>query len=230
MRRFLIDNKYFKTYYGFLSINKEQSVMSDTPQSNNSASKPKKPYKKNNNRRYKNNNNKENNKENKETPNNSNAKTAKSSTGAKRYANKNRRPKALTPTRLLQKYDNLLEQYLIARKKYNDIYGRGKDKQLDKVYRNYQHALKCLRDFENGLVDWQKEVLKVKIDAYPADRQFTTEHNIEPIGDEVSFVGEFEDPHLLSTQKEHEWTTDSEETQGTIDDYYQYKGITPPSA
>lgn len=199
--------------------------MSDTPQNKNSANKSKKPYKKNNNRRFKN-----NNKDAKENSNNDSSKKAKPGTGAKRPPNKNRRPKALTPTRLLQKYDNLLEQYLITRKKYNDIYGRGKDKQLEKVYKNYQHALKCLRDFENGLLDWQKEVLKVKIDAYPADRQFTTEHNIEPKGDEVSFVGEFEDPHLLSTQKEHEWTTDSEETQGTIDDYYQYKGITPPSA
>ncbi len=191
--------------------------MSDTPQNKN-----------NNNRRRRNNNRRYNkNAQGNKGPSNSNN---KSNNNNKRYANKNRRPKTLTPSRILQKYDNLLEQYLVARKKFNDVYGRGKEKQLEKVERNYQQALKNLRAFENGLLDWQKEVLKGKIDAYPADRQYTTEHNLEPKGDEVSFVGEFEDPHLLESQKGHEWTSDSEETEGTMDDYYKYKGISPPVA
>ena len=64
-----------------------------------------------------------------------------------------------------------------------------------------------------------------KINAYPDDRQYTKEHDIEPIGDEVSFVGEFEDPHLLTTQKAEDWSQDTEESSGTIDDYNAYKGI-----
>lgn len=139
--------------------------------------------------------------------------------------NKNRRPKALTPARLLQKYDNLLEQYLIGRRKYFDMHGRANPKQLDKITKNYQTSLKNLRTFEEGLQDWQKEVLKEKINAYPADRQFTSDHSIEPIGDEVSFVGDFEDPHLLPTQKAEEWSKDTEESSGSIDDYNSYKGI-----
>ena len=75
------------------------------------------------------------------------------------------------------------------------------------------------------LKDWQKEVLDKKLDFYPADRQFTTTHDLEPVGDEVSFEGDFEDPHLLPTQKNHEWTTDTEESSGTYDDYNAYKGI-----
>ncbi|MBT4791755.1 MAG: hypothetical protein HON90_09305 [Halobacteriovoraceae bacterium] len=139
--------------------------------------------------------------------------------------NKNRRPKSLTPARLLQKYDNLLEQYLLARKKFFETRGRIKNKQLGKVEKNYQLCLKNLRTFEANLKDWQKETLAGKINAYPDDRQYTKEHDIEPIGDEVSFVGEFEDPHLLTTQKAEDWSQDTEESSGTIDDYNAYKGI-----
>ena len=138
--------------------------------------------------------------------------------------NRNRRPKTLTPSRILQKYDNLMEQYINARKKFFEIYGRGNNKQLNKVERNYQTALDNLRKFESTLKeDWQKEVLSKKIDAYPADRQFSSEHDLKPQGDEVSFVGEFEDPHLLEKQKSHSWSEDTEESIGTIDDYNAYK-------
>ena len=141
---------------------------------------------------------------------------------------KNRRPKSLTPSRILQKYDNLMEQYLTGRKKYFDMHGRANPKQFEKIEKNYRTALANLRKFETDLKeDWQKEILKSKIDGLPADRQYTTDHNIEPVGDEVSFVGEFEDPHLLVTQKEHQWTEDTEESSGSIEDYNTYKGIVP---
>ena len=141
---------------------------------------------------------------------------------------KNRRPKNLTPSRILQKYDNLMEQYITARKKYYDMHGRANPKQFEKIEKNYRTALSNLRSFETDLKeDWQKEVLKSKIDGLPPDRQYTTDHNIEPKGDEVSFVGEFEDPHLLPIQKEHQWSEDTEESSGSIEDYNAYKGIVP---
>jgi hypothetical protein len=139
--------------------------------------------------------------------------------------NKNRRPKALTPSRILQKYDNLLEQYLVARRKFFDLFGRGKQKQITKAQNNYQHTLKSLRSFEEGLKDWQKDVLANKIDGYPEDRQYSREHKLEPKGDEVSFVGEFPDPHLLPGQKATDWSKDTEESEGTIEDYNKYKGL-----
>lgn len=142
--------------------------------------------------------------------------------------NKARRAKSLTPTRILQKYDNLMEQYLTARKKFFDLYGRANQKQFSKVEKNYQSALENLRKLEADLKeDWQKDVLATKIDGLPQDRQFSTEHNLNQTGDVVSFVGEFEDPHLLHTQKEHQWSEDTDESQGTMDDYYAYKGINP---
>lgn len=144
--------------------------------------------------------------------------------GKKRYsANKNRRPKALSPTKITQKYDNLMEQYLIARKKYFEFYARLQGKQLDKIKNNYETALTNLRNFGEKLNDWQKDVLDQKVDAFPEDRQYTQSHEIEPVGDSVSFVGEFEDPHLLPTQKAENWASDTEESTGTIEDYAAYK-------
>ncbi len=64
-----------------------------------------------------------------------------------------------------------------------------------------------------------------KIDGYPEDRQYSREHKLEPKGDEVSFVGEFPDPHLLPGQKATDWSKDTEESEGTIEDYNKYKGL-----
>lgn len=147
----------------------------------------------------------------------------------KNSQNKNRRPKSLTPARIIQKYDNLLEQHITARRKYFELHARVKGKQLDKIEQNFQKTLHDLRNFEAGLKDWQKEVLTQKVDQYAPDRQYSSTHDLEPVGDNVSFVGEFEDPHLLPTQTETDWSNDTEETSGSIDDYYAYKGIEPPS-
>ncbi len=177
----------------------------------------------NNNRRKKNPNNKNSNR----GPRHNNKKPAAASGGykGKRNSNRNRRPKSLTPSRVLQKYENLMEQHAIARKKYFEVFGRITGKQFDKVQQNFNKTLKAIVDYKNSLKDWQKEVLDKKLDFYPPDRQYTTTHELEPVGDEVPFEGDFEDPHLLVTQKEHEWSNDKEESSGTYDDYKAYKGI-----
>ncbi len=205
--------------------------MSDTP--NNSKSSQSGSRNNNSRKRRYNNRNKKRNFNNKRDDNKGQVEASSSETKntnqnrnsntKKRFNNRNRRPKTLSPIKTNQKYDNLLEQYLIARRKFFDIHGRGKEKQLAKVERNYQLALKNLRDFEKDLKDWQIEALKEKLNAYPEDRQFSKEHDLAPNGDEVSFVGEFEDPHLLPTQKSDTWTNDSEETEGTMEDYERYK-------
>lgn len=163
------------------------------------------------------------------SPENKSHNTTITATSKKRFSqNKNRRPKSLTPARIIQKYDNLMEQYITARKKFFEQFGRSNTKQLHKIESNYQASLESLRNFELELKeDWQKEVLQNKIDSLPADRQYTSDHNIEPIGEQVSFVGEFEDPHLLAVQKQHTWSEDTEESMGSIEDYYSYKGIGP---
>ena len=151
--------------------------------------------------------------------------SAGGSTGSSKGQNRNRRPKSLTPARILQKYDNLMEQHIVARRKYFEMHGRAQGKQLDKIEANFQKSLDSLRRFEEGLKDWQLEVLKEKIDAYPEDRQFSSTHDLSPKGEEVSFSGEFEDPHLLPTQIEADFSGDTEESIGTMEDYKNYKGL-----
>lgn len=147
------------------------------------------------------------------------------SKGQGRSQNKNRRPKSLTPARITQKYDNLLEQHIVARRKYFEMHGRAQGRQLEKIENNYQKTLDSLRRFESGLKDWQIEVLKDKIDAYPADRQYSVSRELEPKGEDVPFSGEFDDPHLLPTQIEADFSGDTEESIGTMEDYKAYKGV-----
>ena len=85
--------------------------------------------------------------------------------------------------------------------------------------------MEAIRRFETNLKDWQIEVLKEKIDRYPADRQFSATHGLEPKGEEVPFAGDFEDPHMLPTQIEADYSNDTEESIGTIEDYKNYKGL-----
>ena len=89
----------------------------------------------------------------------------KSAGGAKkRRNNANRKPKALTPAKVLMKYENLMEQYIQTRAKFFDLVGREKkQKQLEKVKRNYDKSLSDLRSYESKLNDWQKEVLDKKL-------------------------------------------------------------------
>lgn len=147
------------------------------------------------------------------------------SAGGSKGQNRNRRPKSLTPARILQKYDNLMEQHIVARRKFFEMHGRAQGKQLDKIEANFKKSLDSLRRFEDGLKDWQLEVLKEKIDAYPEDRQYSSAHELSPKGEEVSFSGEFEDPHLLPTQIEADFSGDTEESIGTMEDYKNYKGL-----
>lgn len=145
----------------------------------------------------------------------------------KKNSSKNRRPKSLSPGRLLQKYDNLLEQHLVARRKYFEMFGRSSDKQLEKLASNLERTLSELRAFESNAQPWQMEILHKKINPYPLDTQYSSEHQLTPV-EYVPFDGDYEDPHLLDTQKAKEWTQDTEESSGTMEDYYNYKGIQPP--
>lgn len=195
--------------------------MTDT--NNNSANKK---SKNNKNNRYR--KNRSNNKNRNKKPEISTASGENSQNNENKRkrsnSNKNRRPKSLTPARVLQKYDNLLEQHLIARRKYSEVHGRVAGKQLNKVVSNLEKTRKNLYEYESTLQkDWQKDVIKQRLNLYPEDRQFSTTHDLEPVGDEVSFEGDFPDPHLLPTQKETSWESDTEESTGTMEDYEKYK-------
>jgi DNA-binding transcriptional MocR family regulator len=174
----------------------------------------------NNNSSNKNNSNRRRRNNNKRRHHNNN-----NSNNNKNRSNRNRRPKSLTPARIQQKYDNLLEQHVIARRKYYEMHGRAQGKQLQRLEGNFYDTMKAIVDFQSGLKDWQRDVLEKKINMYPEDKLITDKYQEQ--SERVDFVGDFEDPHLLDTQKNADYSEDTEESSGSMDDYYSYKGIEP---
>jgi len=48
-----------------------------------------------------------------------------------------------------------------------------------------------------------------------------------PAQEQREVAQEGEDPHVLESQKRADFSHDREESRGSIDDYYAYKGISP---
>ncbi len=131
-------------------------------------------------------------------------------------------PKLTGIGKALQKYDNLLEQYITIRKKYFAVHGRPSKKQKTKTFNNYMRTLKDLRNFEVAQTGKYKEALDKKLDLYPLDDQYSKSHPDEKAL-EVSFSGDFLDQHYLETQQAAKYAGDTEESEGTMEDYEKYK-------
>jgi hypothetical protein len=143
----------------------------------------------------------------------------------KRRFNSKRGPK-LSPEELVTlKYNNLLEQHLLARKKYFALYHRADPNQKAKLERIYNNTINKLREFEAGLTGEKKELFEKHFHSLKKDHIYSTNHELPPVAEHVSHQGEFEDPHYLELQKESDFKNDTEESSGTIDDYKAYKGL-----
>lgn len=118
-----------------------------------------------------------------------------------------------------------MSQHLISRKKYFEYYYRANDQLLSKLEDNFYKSLKQLRDFETGLSEEDRIKLKSKYEGRPIDTTYTANREITPEGEIVSIADVFEDPHHLETQRNHEWSNDTEESSGSYEEYKRYKGI-----
>lgn len=137
--------------------------------------------------------------------------------------------RVLTTNQVLVKYDNLLEQHLITRKKYFEYYNRVDDRQLYRLEKNFFDSIEHLRRFEENLEPWQREALeKRKTERYKLDLTYSNNRNWNP--EEIAQAGfepdENEDPHFKESQKEafEEYKDDKEESVGTYEDYLKIKG------
>lgn len=145
--------------------------------------------------------------------------------------NRSRRPngRVLTSNQVMVKYDNLLEQHLIMRRKYYEFYNRVDDRQLIKLEKNFFDSIEHLRKFEASLEPWQREALeKRKTERYRLDLTYSTNHGLDPAHLKVELPAEeMEDPHFTDTQKEafEEYKEDTEESEGTFEDYLKLKGL-----
>lgn len=144
--------------------------------------------------------------------------------------NRGRSGRVLTTNQVLVKYDNLLEQHLITRRKYYEYFNRVDERQLKKLEKNFYDSIEHLRRFEANLEPWQREALeKRKTERYKLDLTYSQNRGWNP--EEMTKVEvtpeEIEDPHFKDTQKEafEMYKDDTEESEGTYEDYLKYKGL-----
>lgn len=127
--------------------------------------------------------------------------------------------------RVYEKYLNLLDQHLIARRKYHDLYYRAEPAQKAKLERNFYNTLGEVREFENRLAPDVRELFEKRNNGYQNDRIYTTNHELPIEGDKVPEDLIPEDPHLLQSQVNCDFSNDTEESIGTAEDYLRYKNL-----
>ena len=123
------------------------------------------------------------------------------------------------------KYLNLVERHVEARRKYYDLFHRADPNQLRKLEREFTDSQAQVLAFEDSLKPEDREMLHKDYGGKPEDRDYTTNHQISPEQVSVPTEGDFEDPHVLESQKAADFKNDTEESVGSIDDYKKLKGL-----
>lgn len=145
-----------------------------------------------------------------------------------RSGGRNRKPsnKSLNPNQVIQKYENLLDQHLINRRKYFEYYDRVDYNQLRKLEDNFYNSIEHLRKFEASLDPLQKAALKARTDRYTPDVTYSINHDLDGSPYPIEVLDEdIEDPHFTESQKEafEHYKDDTEESIGTYEDYLKLK-------
>ncbi len=145
--------------------------------------------------------------------------------------NRKRKPSSGNPNNLggfdkvERAYLNLLEKHLESRRKYFDLYHRADPRQLAKLEKSFYRTLTELREYEDNLKPELKEKFDSKYNGLELDHTYSSNHEIPAEVEAVAAEGDFEDPHLLPTQKKGLYAEDTEESSGSIEDYNRYKGL-----
>lgn len=119
----------------------------------------------------------------------------------------------------------MLDQHIIARRKYHDLFYRADPAQKNKLERNFYNTINDIREFESKLAPDVKTLFEKRNNGYQYDRTYTTNHEIPIEGDVVPADLPPAEPHLLQSQIAADYSGDTEESVGTAEDYYQYKGL-----
>lgn len=127
--------------------------------------------------------------------------------------------------KVVNRYDQLQEAHIQARKKYYDFYYRADYQQLDKLERHFDRTLFELRDYEARLPDEDSKVLKSARDNYGFDHTYSQNHQLGPEKYPIDENLKIEDPHTLESQIKADFAADKEESVGNYDDYKKYKGL-----
>lgn len=186
----------------------EQSSSNNRPAQRPAQNNNRRPQGRNNRRRHPHKPNPNANPEQRQNPNNPQAK------------NDNR---SSLIDRIYEKYQNLLDQHLIARKKFHDLFYRADLPQKNKLERLFYSTLKELRDFEGRLNPHEREIFEKRNNGLALDLTYSTinSENLETPAQVIS--NEPSDPHYMQSQKAASFKEDKEESVGSKADYEKYK-------
>ena len=123
--------------------------------------------------------------------------------------------------KLQKKYMLLVDGLKLKRAKYFDEFHHHDPNRVAKLRKAFEKASKELFDFEQSLSAEQRiELLKENA----PDQSYSTSNNQSTLGENVPTDIEPLNPHLLKTQIDTDYKTDTEESVGTMEDYRSYKG------
>jgi hypothetical protein len=159
-------------------------------------------------------------------PNNNKNRKRYNSNNSNNSNNNNNRNGNSKTNRVCSHYDTLQDQHIIARKKFFELFYRADKNQKRKLENKFNATLEALRKYEAELKPDQKILLQKKVNGQPLDLTYSSTREMSA---EHSFVEECTTPddiHINEIQKERDnYSTDTEESLGSIDDYKKYKGI-----
>ena len=187
-----------------------------------------------------------NSKFNKYNPNKSNTKTPaplsdvavishslKTSSNPNKHFNPNYRPrrnnyrgkpeKNFSLDKVYTRYNYLLELHNQARKKYFENIYQSNERIIFKLKNSYEQTLIDIQTFLKELTDPQKAYLNEQLNMYPEDTIYSTNHDLNKKGDKPIDDYQVKDPHFLNSQRETDYSADTQESIGTLDDYNQIK-------
>ncbi len=141
------------------------------------------------------------------------------------------RGKRPIPTReVTSRYDQLLGDHLRNREKYFEWYFRADNQKFNKIVKNLEQSRLALRNFEKTLRPWQKEVLDQKVEFFPLDDEYSSNHPEDQQQDVESHEAidaksqRGVSYHVNSVQQSRpDYSDDTEETEGSMLDYQKYK-------
>lgn len=130
------------------------------------------------------------------------------------------------PDQLLQEYDAVMAKHLEARRKYFELYFRADYNRLAQLEDQFYQTGLEVRNFERQLKPWQlQELQRKKTEFFPLDDEYSKNH---PEGEVDLPVSAFPTTnfHLVPTQLERpKYKEDTEEGEGTYEDYIAYKNL-----
>jgi len=201
---------------------------------------------KNNSRSGNKNNYRGNHKYNKHSSNKSNSKnppplsdvavishSMKTNANSNKHFNPNHRPrrnnyrgkpeKHFSLDKVYTRYYYLLELHNLARKKYFENIYQINERIVLKLKNTYEQTLLDIQTFLKELTDPQKEYLNEKLNMYPEDTIYSTNHDLDKKGEKPIDDYQIKDPHFLNSQKEADYSNDTQESIGTLEEYNQIK-------